>query len=345
MGACQERRIALTCVSVDPETAPDLFFLDDAEGSLIVAAIDEVAAVDPEHAAGLREFLVRLARSADLVRVSPSLASSLKSRQRGAFSEETLVDALCRVPEYDVELHVPTKVVFGQAYLIAKINFFKAIGYALETLSAGALYDRVQDEIGQSIYSKLAEELFLAIATDVHGTPDVRHRAARALYDIWENRLTAEIDDFAPVLESIWQARNQVRPVLGTMRGTQEFFRLVQARCDPRFVDYFAGDGVGDEERQAFEEFLFGIAHEEIEKLREHLDEDGRGVVSVEEAKTVLGRTGDSWLPSSGPQSLYTSYKRRKVKATYRHLTDSPGPKKTAEEYVTIALLLRGAKL
>lgn len=327
--------------------APELFFLDDHERELIVGAIEHVSATDPEHAAVLRDFLHRLGRAAELVRGSPSLSSSLRSRHRGAFSQETLVDALCRVPEYDVELHVPTKVVFGQAFLVAKINFFKAIGYALESVGGGELlHEQLQHEIGQSIYSKLAEELFLTIVTDVHGEIDVRQRAARALYDIWENRLTAEIDDFAPVLESIWVARNQVRPVLGTMRGTQEFFRLVQGRCDPRFVDYFAADGVRDEERQAFEEFLFGIAHEEIEKLREHIDVDGRGVVSVEEAKSVLGRTTDSWIPAGGgPQSLYTSYKRRKVKANYRHLTGAPGPKKTAEEYVTIAMLLRGAKL
>ena len=62
--------------------------------------------------------------------------------------------------DYDIDLHMPTKAVLGQAYLIAKINFMKALGYTLEALSAPrALQDGIESEVAQSIYTKLAEEL------------------------------------------------------------------------------------------------------------------------------------------------------------------------------------------
>jgi hypothetical protein len=318
----------------------DLSFLDERERALVTETIRFVG--DDEYAEILIGNLQRLGKAAELIRTSPSILRSLQMRPKLSFTTETLIDALCRVPDWDLDLNIPTKAVFGQAYLIAKINFFKAIGYALDALQGPErLKDDVERELGQSIYSKLAEELFITIITDPNAPRAVKIGAAKPLFQVWEDRLLTEIDDFAPVLESIWKARNEVRPVLGTMRGTQEFFRLVQAACDERFVDYFAAGDVPEEQRQAFEEFLFGISHEEITKLREHLEAANDGCVSIDDARALLGRSGSSWAPSSGPQALYTSYKRRRVKAHYRALTGAPGPKKTAEEYVMIAFLQR----
>jgi hypothetical protein len=135
-------------------------------------------------------------------------------------------------------------------------------------------------------------------------------------------------------------ARNNMRPVLGTLRGTHELLRMLASTQDHRFLDHFTSDEVSDEEVQAFEEFLFGISHEEIHKLRAHL-ETKASAVSPEDARGILGRSKESWAPSGGPQALYTSYKKRKVKANYRVLTESPGPKKTAEEYVMTSFLER----
>jgi hypothetical protein len=241
-----------------------------------------------------------------------------------------------------VDLHVPTKAVLGQAYLVTKINFFKGLGYALEEIVGPAeLIEGANDEAGQSIYTKLAEEVFISIVTDPSGKQPVKVRAARALFDIWEDRLAAEIDDFAPVLESVWIARNRMRPVLGTLRGTHELLRMLASTPDHRFLDHFTMQEVPEEEVQAFEEFLFGISHEEIVKLREHLEDQCRGAVSAEDARDILGRSKESWAPIGGAQALYSSYKKRKVKANYRVITNAPGPKKTAEEYVMIAFLER----
>jgi len=302
-----------------------------------------VAAEHPEEALFLRANLERLGSAAAVIRDSPSIATSWKAHMQPAGSGEPLIDLLCRVPDWDLELHIPTKAVLGQAYLVAKINFFKALGYALDTTAGPErLSDRVHHELGQSIYSKLAEELFVSIVTDPSGKREVKKSAAKLLFRIWEDRLASEVDDFAPVLEAVWEARNKVRPVLGTMRGTQEFFRLIAEVRDDRFLSYFEGAVVPDEEVQAFEEFLFDISHEEITRLRAYLTERGASVLSADEARHVLGRGRESWMPTGGPQSLYTSYKKRKIKAHYRLLTGAPGPRKTAEEFVMTAFLAAG---
>lgn len=321
----------------------DWFFFDERERALVARVMDFVGARSADEALFLHATLERLGKAAALIRECPSIATSWHSRPVAHASGEPLIDLLCRVPDWDLELHIPTKAVLGQAYLVAKINFFKALGYAVDTTGGSAdLSDAVRTELGQSIYSKLAEELFVSIVTDPAGRRDVKHSAASLLFRIWEDRLAAEVDDFAPLLEAVWEARNRMRPVLGTMRGTHELFRLLAEVRDERFLAYFEDNVMADEEVQAFEEFLFDISHEEITRLRAYLTERGASILSSDEARSVLGRARESWMPRGGPQALYTSYKKRKIKAHYRALTGAAGPRKTAEEFVMTAFLSAG---
>jgi hypothetical protein len=322
--------------------AEHAFYLDAAERELIDAAITAVEKPNPKQHEVLSAALTRLRKTAELIRDSPSIGTSWGGGGGRAFSADTLIAQLCRVPDYDLDLHIPTKAVIGQTFLIAKINFLKAVGYTLESVSAPApLRERTAREVAQSIYTKLAEELFVSIVTDPEVGSSVKQGAARFLFRIWEERLLIEVDDFAPLLESAWAARSKLRPVLGTMLGTHEVFRLFHEARDKRFLDYFGEDHVDDEQLLAFEEFLFGIAHEEINRLREHMTTEGISCLSLEAALALLG--GEDRMPHEGGASaLYTSYKKRRVNAAHRALTGASGPKKTAEEYVMIAFLSSG---
>jgi hypothetical protein len=296
----------------------ELSFLDAREQELVGLVLDVAGAAD---GAALRAHLDWVGRLARLVVDCP-----VRAGYRLEAATET-----------DFELHAPPRAVLGQAYLVAKIDLLRR----MEALAADVpeLRARARFELGQSIYSRLAEELFIAIVTDP-GTPARARARGRALLErIWEHRLLDEIDDFAPDLEAAWEARNEVKPVLGTMLGSQELFRLFQRARDERFLDYFGGDDVAPEQTWAFEEFLFGLAHEEIARLRAHLAERRLPVVSPAEATRILGRDVDE--RGHGPEELYASYKRRKLKASYRALTGAPGPKHTAEEYVMLAFLGR----
>jgi len=322
-------------------------FLDSAEQRLVGQVLAIVGQTNPKQRAAIEGMLTRLRSMAELIRQSPSLASSWDAGAGRAFSADTLIEKLCSVRDYDLDLHIPTKAVLGQAYVIAKINFLKALGYMLDAVGAPAeLRESVEREFAQSIYTKLAEELFVSIVTDPSGLPRVKTGAARFLYRIWEERLLIEVDDFAPLLESAWEARSKLLPVLGTMLGTHEVIRLFKEARDKRFLDYFSEDDVEQEQLLAFEEFVFGLSHEQIGRLRAHMIEEGRACISLEVAETLLGNSTTTWLPpQDGAAALYTSYKKRRVNAAHRALTGAIGPKKTAEEYVMMAFLDAGGPL
>ncbi len=324
-----------------PGSGEPWFFFDPQERDLVSSALAVIRGASVETATLLDASLHRLEGLAALIRDSPSIVTSWKSKVGHDFSGESLIELLCRVPDYDLDLHVPTKATLGQAYLVAKINFFKAIGYALEPLSPPKeLTLRLELELGQSVYSKLAEELFVSILTDAKASYPVKAAAARFLFRIWDERLMIEVDDFAPLLESVWRARSKVLPLIGTMLGTHEVFQLFREACDPRFIDYFGNESLAVEQLLAFEEFLFGLSYEEIQKLRRHMQESAASVMTLEQARELLGRRRPSWSAQhEGAQAFYTSYKKRRVNAHYRSLTGAEGPKRTAEEYVMTALI------
>src|SRR5688500_1216294 len=145
------------------------FFFDAAERTLITEVLE---AVQPNQRAVLEGMVGRLRKAAELIRDSPSITASWGGTGGRSFSANSLIEQLCRVPDWDLDLHIPTKAVLGQAYLIAKINFLKALGYTLDTTPADPdLRTRVDGEVAQSIYTKLAEELFISIVTDRDAVP------------------------------------------------------------------------------------------------------------------------------------------------------------------------------
>jgi hypothetical protein len=294
------------------------------------ALLQEVLAQRGPHAGELQAEIARLESAASLTRRTP----------RGA---EQLVGELGDRP-HELDLRLPPEAVFGQAFLLSKIRLFRAVGDDPETPEP--LRVRAAAEAAQSIYSRLVEDIFLAVTVDADVARLVRLAAARHLEHLWSDRQLVEIDDVAPLLEAIWQARNRLRPVLGTMLGTSELVSLFQCTRDERFLDYFVRDTVEIEETQAFEEFLFGMSHEQINALRRLMNDRGVRVVSIDDARKLLGLSSSDWRPETPePEGIHASFRARKTKASYRVLVDASGPRRTAEEYVAIAYLERGVSL
>ena len=126
--------------------------------------------------------------------------------------------------------------------------------------------------------------------------PDVsavsKRRIADLLISIWDDS-TLEIDDFAPILESAWHARNRITSDFGCLVGATETFRLVCEDCSSEVLEFFARDGMTDAETQAFEEFLFNMTWEELNTLRARMRAEGKSAVSPKWAAGVLGRPID----------------------------------------------------
>jgi hypothetical protein len=304
-------------------------FLDEQERALVAAGLPLCGA----GRAALEEQLVLLGGLAELTR-------------RIAFdaSPEAIVALLggCR---YDADLRLPPLAAVGRAYTLAKVSFLRELSDALAGAPA-ALRRRAEEEHAQSIHSHLVEELFIEIAADPTVDAAVRGAAGRKLRHLWQDPIYVEVDDVAPLLDAIWEARSRLRPVLGTLVGCHEAFALFQSTRDERFLDHFSRDDVDQDELQAFHEFLLGLSTEEHAVLRSEMAARGLGALSPAEARAILGLSEDGGdFGLVGPEAMVASYRARKIKTSYRVLARTPGPRRTAEEHVVIARLARGDAL
>jgi hypothetical protein len=268
----------------------------------------------------------------------------LGPRERSA---ESLIDALMKCEELSMEFLMPTSAVLGRAFVLAKLNFLKALAYLLEGAGdrARAAAIVVREIAGDTVFSKLAEELLSGAISNPQNPDDLKRAAAQKLLVMWSDRLRTPIGEFQPVLRSAWRARGKVRAIFGTMIGVNEVFSLIQAECESRFVNYFARDHVTSDEREAFREFLFGLSYEELTQLHAYMEEHALSVITPAEVKSVLSnRPQPPVLGDASPEQIYSSYRRRRIRAEYRAISGTPGPRKTAEGYIMESLLREGAE-
>ena len=324
-------------------TAPRLFF-DHHESELIDAALAAVLAKAPRDAAVLRGLMERLTVLGNVLSAARPLRNPT---QLGGLSRNihTLTEHLCNIDGLAGDLVLPLKATLSRTFLLAKIMFLRGFIKSTSALSEhGAEYaafsHQLREELAQSIYTQLAEELFLALLRKRDISRETKSRAADQLVTIWDNA-QLEIDDFCPQLESAWHARNSVTSRFGCLLGTSEYFRLVSENCAPQFLDFFARDEVSRAEELAFEEFLFNMTHEELRTLRDTMREHGIDTVSAAWCSEVLGRHIEA-LDHSGeidPMALYRSYNRRQAASDFRIMAGLEGPRRTAEAYLMIHLL------
>jgi hypothetical protein len=170
---------------------------------------------------------------------------------------------------------------------------------------------------------------------------ELKRLAAQNLVALWEGRMRFATDRFCPLLRSAWAARTHAPRAFGTLMGASEIFSLLFAECDPKFVEWFTHHAGKSEQVQAFEEFLFDLPYESLERVRQRMAEEGKNVVGPQEVERMLGFHAGELRPLLGdPKALYSSYRRRRVKAQYRTSMGVPGPKRTAEGFLLEALLL-----
>ncbi len=301
--------------------------------------------LDPKPVSEIEEVFRMAVRSlplvADAIQACPSVLEHqrLGRRQRSA---ESLIDALCLTENTNIEFVMPTGAILGRAFVLAKLNVLKALGYILETAGERARLAAIQmkESISDAIFSKLAEELLTAVISNPHNPDDLKRAAAQRLLGMWSNRLQVPVGEFPPVLLSAWKARGKVRAIYGTLIGVNEVFSLIQEECEARFVNYFQREHASHDEKDAFREFLFGLSFEELESLRSYMHEHNLTVIRPDQVKQVLtDRVHPPLLGDPSPEQLYNSYCRRRLRADYRAMSGAPGPRKTAEGYIMETLL------
>ena len=289
-----------------------------------------------------------------LARLSLSLTSypSLKESHvlgRKERSFDSLMRTLVEGGDHGLEWVLPTKAVIARTFGIAKVQFFMSLRYVVEACegpAATAILQRLTAAVEEAVYTRLAEELYASFVTSRTTSRHVKELAAQHLVDMWEGRVELATNRFCPVLRSAWSARLRAPRVFGTLLGTTEIVQLLFEDCDNEFVSFFGQHASDSEQRQAFEEFLFDLPFESLERVRRRMREDGKTCVGPREVERYLGFGEGKLRPLvGGGKALYVSFRTRRVKAQYRASMGVPGPKRTAEAYILEALLLEEESL
>jgi len=319
--------------------------LDRHETELVEQTLGAVGERAPHDAEILRGLIDNLETSSALLTMQRPLRrpTALGGEPRDA---DTLIAHLCCLDGLSGDLELPLKATLSRTYLLTKINFLRAFLKSTVALEADhpqrfhALSHDLREELAQSIYTLMAEELFLALLRKRNVEMSTKRRAADQLISVWDDA-AIEIDDFAPILESAWHARNSCHSHFGTLLAASETFALAIADCNPKVLEFFARDSSSADESSAFEEFLFNMTFEELSILRRAMTEQQLRTATPAWAGGVLGRQIEELEHSReiDPMALYRSYQRRQLAADFRVMAGAPGPRRTAEAYLLIDLL------
>lgn len=319
--------------------------LDRHESELVTAALALVSERSPTDATILEGLIAELKATSELLDRQRPLRrpTALGGEPR---DEQTLIDHLCTIDGLSGDLALPLKATLSRTYLLTKINFLR--GFVKATCAIGdapgvlKMSHDLREELAQSIYTLLAEELFLALLRKPDVSRRTKQRAADQLITVWDDAML-EIDDFAPLLESAWHARNRINSAYGTLLGATETFRLIMEDCNADVLEFFGREGMSADEGAAFEEFLFNMTSEELATLRRAMQQQHLSAASPAWAAEILGRQIEELehgpTHEIDPMALYRSYQRRQLAADFRLMSGAPGPRRTAEGYLMVYLL------
>lgn len=318
----------------------ELVVFDDHESEILDlclrAAKDNKLDGDAENIRTNTDALIELARA---ISQYPSI---LGSRQWGSTirSIESLVEMLCCNHGVDKLMHIPTKAVLGKGFLIAKINLLFTMKYMADQVDE--LNDKsaaILQVITNIVFTLMSEEVFLALIEDKDMPEEIRNRAGFLLANIWEYRLNQSAKDFAPILNSIWEARKALCPAYGTMMGFSEISRMSQS-TPQAWLSFLQSIESSEDKYQSLEEFLFNLTYEEIAHLRLEMQRRNLGVVSQNNIESLIGtKFVYPRFDETDPREMYQFFRHRKINARFRHRADQPGPKKTIEEHLMSYLL------
>jgi len=256
-------------------------------------------------------------------------------------SADTLIESLCSRDEIEELINIPMKAVLGKGFLIAKINLFNMLlilSNPIPELRKESI--QMNKDISDMAYTLLAEEVFIALIEDHNVDEDIRRRAAFLLANVWEYRLNHGVQEFAPILNSLWEARKNLRPVFGTMMGTFEMLRIAE-NMDPLWLDFIQDDSTSNEVFQALEEFLFSLSYEDLTLTRDYMNNNALNTLKKDDIQPIIGRKQTyKEVNESDPREMYHFFKCRKNNADYRRRANISGPKKTIEEHIMAYILL-----
>ena len=244
----------------------------------------------------------------------------------------SLIDSLIEhLDSGDSTLQLPSKANLGKGLLIAKIHTLSSFTRQANHLGEEKLYKDLETETISSMFSLLVEDVYLNLIRDASQPLEFRREWAMSLLLLWEHWSDQNIEDVAPVLQSVWTARRKLAPAFGTMMGTSELM-MISMQMDEQWIQFIKEKMGEPGVTQAMEEFLFGISYEQIKTLKNTLRTKGISAIGRDEVSKFLGEhvKADAGLDYRDFYSLYTV---RRDNARSRRRFKAEGPYKTLEDY------------
>lgn len=314
------------------ESRPKKEILTEYEKTLIDELMTLVKEVTPDKVEILET------RLSDLSHLSESISRFPSLLERRVFTDsvgtpESLIDSLIRNPDPgDPIFQLPSKATLGKGFLISKTHTLASLTKLSVQVNAPIeLTQKLNNLTVESMSSLLVEDVYLSLIRDDMLRIEYRREWAQSLLLLWEHWTDETAAYVAPVLQKLWNARRQLAPAFGTMMGTSELF-LISVQMDEDWMA-FIKQKLGDASfSQAMEEFLFGISHEQITKLKLILKEKGIPAIGRDEVSSFLHQRliADKEMDYRDFYSLYTV---RRDNARARKSLGLQGPHNTIEDY------------
>ena len=314
------------------------------EEELINSILHKVRKRRPDEADYIEKRTESLHTLASSVSTYPSFFDTRRIGN-STFSMDTLIGMICSMDFSDQVMYLPTKVIIGRSYVIAKINFLLMLKYEAESMLHLKDYvPKVKELVTLNIFALMSEEVYLSLIQDRNLDMGLKKNAAIRLMNIWEYRLTQSAEDYAPMLSSLWKSRKQLTPIYGTLMGMSELLQMAR-EIDPVWLDFIGNSGNDEGVFQALEEFLFNLTYEELLQLREVMHDKGMGSINKQNIETILHLDNFySNFHSADPREMLRFFKQRKKNAVYRARARIPGPTRTIEEHILLFMLMMESK-
>ncbi|MDR1748073.1 MAG: hypothetical protein LBR47_03350 [Spirochaetaceae bacterium] len=322
-----------------PSCKTDLIVLTEHECLLVEKMYQGLKTVSPVTLEGISGRIDDLKRLADTITHFPSLYAR-QHMIHGDRSTDTLIDSLMKYRLGDNTLNLPTKAILGKGFAVAKFHTFSVMTkIARKSGFPEQDIHQLRAATIMLLFTLMVEDVYLTLLEDADIQSDIRHKIAELLIMLWEHRTDKTVVDIAPVLYSVWAERDKLAPVFGTMMGTSELF-IMSLGLDEQWQQFLIHRLEEPDVTLAMEEFLFGMSHEQIGKIRQKLCIQGIPSVGRDDITDFCGDEGPIDI-SSDPKNFYLTYTVRRDNARSRRMFNLEGPHKTLEDHFMQFILAR----
>lgn len=259
--------------------------------------------------------------------------------EEGARNYNTLISSLLSADSGDKLLSIPTKAFLGKGFLVAKFQLFSGLLHFLrEKSKSSPNLGKTRSMALRVMFTIMLEDVYFSILADKTNTEQIRAKVAAKLIFLWEHRCDMNAEILPEMLEKVWAIRDNIVPAFGTMVGTSELLRLM-IEMPESWLDFVKTSEQDINIKYSLEEFIFGLTHEQIGRLRKKMETMVTKVIGRDDVYQELENEQLSIENELSPKQFYKMFSIRRDCARARRDFHLDGPTHTLEDYFMRFLL------